>query len=371
MNNAMGMVKIIIIGAIIAILVVVLSPLFKLVKAVAGVGAAAIHLLGDMMKVCEDSGGCTPNPASPGLTLDPSGSQGKCDGKGDIKSNTPCVTQGSLSSSAPSGTSCGTKFSTWCAVAGLLWLLMAPALLILTSIINGIHNLWKGTPKTPEEIMEENAKAAGKEAQKKFDKFQEDQIDEMSSNRDKGQNFESSWPELLDQIDKQEDKYFPVKQSQIEYDKLPPWKKQLYDSTAGNDGKYNRSESWQEDMKKIYKSAFTGEGRDYGLKDWANKQTTDTMYKWMENKMPKFTESAIRKEARQSTITENEQNIDEIKKAMRTAGENSKEMAELLARKRVYEDNISKAEAAQKAEEDAADNGKGFPEPDPPEDAGG
>ena len=155
MNNSMGMIKIVIIGAIIVIIIVVLSPLFKLLKGVVGVGNTLLHLLGDLLKACEDQGTCNAIVSST-TTQNPNGKNlGKCDGKGSVAKGASCYTRQLYTKgqapSSPAPNSCGSKASTLCTLALAFWIFMAPIMALGAYFGKLLLSLFKKKEQTPAE----------------------------------------------------------------------------------------------------------------------------------------------------------------------------------------------------------------------------
>jgi len=119
LNNAMGMVKILLIIGVIVIVVIVMSPLFDLLKNLVGAGNTVLTMFTDLIKNCEDIGICKPSGSD--TTPDP-GTIGQCDDTAGAQyKGQSCKTPAS-----PDDNPCGSKWDNWCTVLFIGWWAMTP-----------------------------------------------------------------------------------------------------------------------------------------------------------------------------------------------------------------------------------------------------
>lgn len=134
MNNAAGLFKVIIIGAIVLIVIHVMSPLFSLFKAGVGLAGAAAGFATDLLKACENIGHCIPNgTVGPGETT-----HGTCDGNGPIKKGTACTITEPDKDDDGTDKDCGSSASKTCIAGILIWLILGP----LTAILGALIAAW-------------------------------------------------------------------------------------------------------------------------------------------------------------------------------------------------------------------------------------
>jgi len=143
MNNAAGLFKIIIIGGIILILVVALSPLFKLFKGLVGAGSAALGFFNDLVHMCETDGACIPTNAK--ATSNPkAGIPGTCDGKGSKAKGAVCV--GWPKATKPNQKAppapCGQTVSKLCKTLLAGWV-FSKYIAMAGAGLAGLYSLWK------------------------------------------------------------------------------------------------------------------------------------------------------------------------------------------------------------------------------------
>ena len=145
MNNAAGLFKLIIIGAVILIIITVLSPLFKLFKDLVGAGNAAVGFFADLVGMCETNGACIPN--NPTVTAGPppgGGVPGTCDGKGSKGKGAQCQgwpQAGSPNEPAPPAP-CGQVLSKLCKGLLLGWVLTKWISMAFAGLF-GLYNIYK------------------------------------------------------------------------------------------------------------------------------------------------------------------------------------------------------------------------------------
>jgi hypothetical protein len=143
MNNAAGLFKLIIIGAIILVVIVALSPLFKLFQSLVGAGNAAVGFFKDLLGLCETNGACIPKSST--ATAGPkAGVPGTCDGKGSKGKGAECVGYPApdKAGETPPPPPCGQVVSKTCKLLLLGWLLAAPIAAIFAGLF-AAYKEWK------------------------------------------------------------------------------------------------------------------------------------------------------------------------------------------------------------------------------------
>jgi hypothetical protein len=113
LNNAMGLFKIFLIVGVIIVVVIVLSPLFALLKGMFGAAQAGFTLIGDFLKSCISTGSCV-YPTT--KKRQAAATEGVCD---------PAIEGIPPGEQCKAASDCGTKFLwlSWCSVLGLGWLI--------------------------------------------------------------------------------------------------------------------------------------------------------------------------------------------------------------------------------------------------------
>ena len=143
MNNAAGLFKLVIVGGIILVVIVLLSPLFKLFKDLVGAGQAGTDFVKNVLGVCKSKGTCIPDDPNTGNP--DAGLPGTCDGKGDIEEGTVCkawpLQQTQSDTPAPTN-ECGDTLSGICKTALIGWL-FSVWIGVIISAIGGAIALYK------------------------------------------------------------------------------------------------------------------------------------------------------------------------------------------------------------------------------------
>lgn len=127
MNNAAGLFKLVIIGAIILAVIVLLSPLMKFLKNLIGAGNSAVDTFHDLTEMCKRYGTCVTNDS----TKNPNaGISGVCDDQGaPAKTGKTCTAWPTSDKAVPDEPAppapCGSTINNWCKAGLAGWLFAA------------------------------------------------------------------------------------------------------------------------------------------------------------------------------------------------------------------------------------------------------